>query len=49
MNGYVDTDLIRFRHLKHCQQNSPHPHAQPKFGTKVQYATPADDSPILPD
>ena len=49
MPGYVDATLLRFRHLKCRQQNSPHPHAQPTFGAKVQYATPANDSPILPD
>ena len=46
--GYVSAALLRFRHLKCRQQNSPHPHAQPTFGAKVQYTTPADDSPILP-
>ena len=49
MPGYVANDLLRFRHLKRRQQNSPYPHAQPTFGAKVQYKTPADDSPILPD
>ena len=49
MPGYVAAALIRFRHLKRRQQNSPHPHAQPTFGAKVQYANPADDSPILLD
>ena len=46
---YVDAALLQFLHLKRRQQNSPHPYAQPIFGTKFQYATPADDSPILPD
>ena len=49
MLGYVDAALLRFRHPKLRQQNSPHPHAQTKFGAKVQYTTPADDSPILPN
>ena len=31
------------------QPSLPHPHSQPTFGAKVEYATPADDSPILPD
>ena len=49
MSGYVDATLLQFRHLKRRQKNSPHPHAQPTFGAKFQYSTPADDSPILPD
>ena len=49
MNGYVDAALLRFCHFKHRQQNSPHPHAPSIFGAKVQYSTPANDSPILPD
>ena len=47
--GYVAAALLRFLYIKRCQQKSPHPHAQPTFGAKVQYSTPANDSPILPD
>ena len=48
MPGYVKADLLRFCHFKPCQQNSPHPYTGPSFGAKVQYATPVDDSSILP-
>ena len=49
MSGYVYAALLRFRHLKRRKHNSPHPHAQPKCGAKFQYATPANNSPILSD
>ena len=49
MPGYIDASLLQLRHLKRRQQNPPRPHAQPTFGAKVQYTTPTNNSPILPN
>ena len=48
MPGYVQKALKRFKHTRpNKPQNQPHPHIPPKYGAKVQYATPEDTSPEL--
>ena len=50
MPGYVTAALQRFRHqLKNTCQSSPHHHAPPTYGTRVQFAEPEDDTPLLPE
>jgi len=48
MPGYIEKALIRFEHKKpEKKQDSPHPHAIPAYGQKIQYAADEDDSPKL--
>jgi hypothetical protein len=48
MPGYVSKALIRFKHqAPNKPQNQPYPHVTPKYGAKVQYAAPMEDSPKL--
>jgi hypothetical protein len=43
--GYVKRALKRFHHELSKLQNQPYPHVPPKYGAKIQYAKPEDDSP----
>jgi hypothetical protein len=48
MPGYVAKALKRFqRPTPSKPQNQPHQHIPPKYGVRVQHATPADTSPLL--
>ena len=47
MPGYVKEALKRFQHELTKIQNQPHPHVPPRYGEKIQYAKPQDDSPKL--
>jgi hypothetical protein len=48
MPGYIKKASLRFKHNKPKKiQNSPHPHAVPAYGTKIQYAEEEDDTPKL--
>jgi hypothetical protein len=57
--GYVDVSmpyyipaamLHRFQHAKPTRhQGAPHSWTTPNYGAKVQFATPADASPLLPE
>ena len=50
MPGYVTAALLRFHHqLKNNKQLSPHHHVTPTYGTRVQFAEPEDDKPLLPE
>ena len=50
MSGYVTAALQRFRHqLKNTRQSSSHHHVPPTYGTRVQFAEPEDDTPLLPE
>ena len=46
MPGYVEKARQEFGHeMPKRRQDSPYPAVPPKYGAKVQYAEPADDSP----
>ena len=48
MPGYVAKALKRFHHQKTTKlQHQPYPHTPVKYGEKVQYAAPVDNSPEL--
>jgi hypothetical protein len=48
MPGYLPNALLRFNHsTPKKNQNSPHPHFIPQYGTKFQYASDANTSPPL--
>ena len=49
MPGYVQEALTRFHHSMRKQNDHPHKHAIPVFGTTIQYAKPADTSGLLHD
>ena len=48
MPNYINKALSRFKHKipKH-DQDSPHPHATPNYGAKIQYATPSTASNLI--
>ena len=47
MLSYVQDALTRFRHDHPRKlQDQPYPHAKPTYGSKAQYATDADSSPL---
>lgn len=46
--GYVAAALTRFQHSKPSKpQNQPYPHNPKKYGQKMQYSEPIDESPLL--
>ena len=48
MPGYIKAALQQFGHpMPTKRQDSPYPYTPPKYGQKVQYATKADDAPLL--
>ena len=47
MPGYCKDALIKFNHTLRKLNHQPHKHTIPTYGTKVQYAKPADESPKL--
>ena len=48
MPGYVGKARKEFGHeMPTRRQDLPYPHTAPKYGAKVQYATPLDESPLL--
>ena len=48
MPGYVTAALQSFRHqLKNTRQSPPHHHVAPSYGTRVKFAEPEDDIPLL--
>jgi hypothetical protein len=48
MPGYIKKASLHFKHDKpELIQKSPHPHAVPAYGTKIQYAEEEDDTPKL--
>ena len=48
MPGYVKAALQQFGHpMPTKRQDSPYPYTPPKYGQKVQYATKADNTPLL--
>ena len=53
MPKYVSKALHKFKnslqkfHPNNNPEYSPHKHVEPKYGQKVQYAEPADDTPTL--
>jgi len=50
MSDYIPDVLARFKHKQpHHFQGSPHPHAVPTYGAKVQYARAESTEPILDD
>ena len=50
MDGYIEKVLQRFQHPTPTKPtNSPHPHAEPKYGISVQYAPEPDNSTPLSD
>ena len=49
MPGYVAAALHKFQHPPPTKkQDAPHPWNRPIYGAHTQYATPDDDSPLLP-
>ena len=49
MMGYVAAALHKFQHPPPTKkQDAPHPWNRPIYGAHTQYATPDDDSPLLP-
>ena len=49
MQGYVAAALNKFQHPPPTKkQDAPHPWNRPIYGTHTQYATPDDDSTLLP-
>ena len=49
MPGYVAAALHKFQHQPPTKkQDAPHPWNRPIYGAHTQYATPDDDSPLLP-
>ena len=49
MPGYVATALHKFQHPTPTKKkDAPHPWNLPIYGAHPQYATPDDDSPLLP-
>jgi hypothetical protein len=50
MPYYIPTMLHRFQHAKPTKhQRAPHSWTTPNYGAKVQFATPADAFPLLPE
>jgi hypothetical protein len=50
MPNYIPAMLHKFQHAQPAKhQGAPHTWTTPYYGAKVQYATEADDSPILAD
>ena len=48
MIGYVIRALHRFQHATPTKsQHQPYPHVAINYGTKIQYAAPPDESPLL--
>ena len=48
MWGYIRKALIQFKHARPKRnQNQPYPHVPVKYGEKIQYTEPDDDSPRL--
>ncbi|KAL7523648.1 hypothetical protein ACHAXR_000266, partial [Thalassiosira sp. AJA248-18] len=48
MPGYVHEALQRFKHqIPKKEQNQPHRHVIPTYGTKIQYANAADSTRLL--
>ena len=47
MPGYVHEALTQIQHELRKLNNQPHKHAVPVFGATIQYAKPADSSPLL--
>lgn len=48
MPGYVKEAIKQFQHeLTKIPTNQPYPDIPPKYGEKIQYAKPLDDSPLL--
>ncbi len=49
MPGYIAKALIQLAHpTPNKPQHQPHPHTERIYGTTIQYAKKADDSPLLP-
>ena len=44
MPGYIKNLLHKYNHQHRKQQNAPHPYRTPVYGTKIQTATPEDET-----
>ena len=47
MPGYCKEALVRFGHKLRKDTHQPHKHTEPTYGSKIQYAKGADESPKL--